>query len=78
MQGNFFIRDCNENIVGNPKGYATMRGAIAQQNRPGSPAYRAIWAAYDERMAGYALAGVPVEERRRNISSIRLATDIEN
>ena len=59
----FFIRDCNDRIVGNPKGYRTMRGAAAQQHRAGSPAYRAIWRAYDERMACYALAGTPPEER---------------
>ena len=69
----FFIRDCNGQIVGNPAGYRTMRGAAQQQKMPGSPAYRAIWRAYDERMAGYCLAGTPVEERRRNICSIRLA-----
>ena len=71
----FFIRDCNETIVGNPKGYRTMRGALIQQNKPGSPAYKAIWAAYEERMAGYALAGTPPEERRRNICSVRLLND---
>ena len=28
----FYIRDCNDNIVGNPNGYKTMRGAQAQTN----------------------------------------------
>jgi hypothetical protein len=46
---NFFIFDCNGKIVGNPKGYRTMRGALREENRRGSPAWRAIWAAYDER-----------------------------
>ena len=46
---NFFIFDCNDNIVGNPNGYRTIRGAIQQKERRGSPAYRAIWAAYENR-----------------------------
>lgn len=45
-QAKFFIRDCNGNIVGNPKGYRTIKGAIQQQNQKGSPAYNAIWKAY--------------------------------
>ena len=43
----FFIRDCNYQIVGNPNGYRTMRGAQQQQNQRGTAAYRAIWAAFD-------------------------------
>lgn len=46
---NFFIFDCNGRIVGNPKGYRTIRGAIREKERKGSPAWRAVWAAYDER-----------------------------
>ena len=42
----FFIHDCNGRVVGNPAGYRTMRGAIQQQDRKGSPAWRAIWEAY--------------------------------
>jgi hypothetical protein len=45
----FFIYDCEGRIVGNPKGYRTMRGAIQQQDRKNSPAWRAIWAAFDSR-----------------------------
>lgn len=45
----FFIFDCNGRIVGNPNGYRTIRGAVRQQNQHGSPAYKAIWAAYDAR-----------------------------
>lgn len=77
MQGNFFIRDCNDNIVGNPKGYATMRGAQAQANIR-KPAGRAIRDAYDARDAWYEASCMPLPLRRRNLSSIRLATDIEN
>lgn len=49
MGDRFFIRDCNGDIVGNPKGYRTMRGALREQNRKGSPAFRAIWAAFERR-----------------------------
>ena len=78
MQGNFFIRDCNENIVGNPKGYRTMHGADAQAYNPRKPAGRAIRAAYEAREAWYEASCMPLPLRRRNLSSIRLVTDIEN
>lgn len=42
----FFIRDCNGRIVGNPKGYATIRGAEAQRDMHGTPANLAIWEAF--------------------------------
>lgn len=42
----YYIYDCNGNIVGNPKGYRTFKGANQQQNQKGSPAYRAIWDTY--------------------------------
>ena len=77
MKDLFYIRDCNDNIVGNPNGYATMRGAQAQTN-PRKPAGRAIRAAYDARDAWYEASCMPLPLRRRNLSSIRLATDIEN
>jgi hypothetical protein len=43
----FYIRDCNDKIIGNLKGYRTMRGAQAQTNNHRSPVYRAIWSAFD-------------------------------
>jgi hypothetical protein len=45
----FYIYDCNGSIVGNPKGYPTIKGAVRQQNMTGSKAYRALWKAYTER-----------------------------
>ena len=39
----YYIYDCLGNIVGNPKGYRTIKGAIIQQNKAGSKAYNAIW-----------------------------------
>lgn len=47
----FFILDCNEKIAGNPLGYATIRGAIRESERKGSPAFRAIWSAFDAAQA---------------------------
>jgi hypothetical protein len=67
----FFIRDCNEQIIGNPKGYATMRGAEAQTS-PRKPTGRAIWAAYEARENMYEQTCMPMPLRRRNVSSIRL------
>ena len=68
----FYIRDCNDNIVGNPKGYATFKGASMQETKTNSPAYRAIWSAFDTRAARELADNVPLEARRRNISSIRI------
>ena len=69
----FFIRDCNNNVVGNPSGYRTMRGALQQQNNPKSAAYRAIWAAFDAREAHYETTCMPLPLRCRNLSSVRMA-----
>lgn len=52
MNGRFFIRDCNGTIVGNTKGYRTIKGAVREQNRPGSKAFKSIWEAYDARPRG--------------------------
>lgn len=46
---NFFIFDCEGNIVGNPKGYRTMKGAQRQQNSHNSKVYRQLWGAYENR-----------------------------
>jgi hypothetical protein len=66
----FFIRDCNGQIVGNPQGYRTIKGAITQKNLKGSPVWRAIWQAYSERELAYVAAGTPVSERENNLASI--------
>lgn len=68
---NYFIYDCNENVVGNPKGYATFRGAASQEANRRSPARRAIDAAFYAREAAEIAAGVPRHEQRRNVCSIR-------
>ena len=46
----YFIRDCNNKIVGNQKGYKTIHAALKQQNMKTSKAYAQIWYAfYNER-----------------------------
>jgi len=42
----FLIFNCNNSVVGNPKGYRTMRGALQQAESKKSKVFRAIWAAF--------------------------------
>ena len=72
----FFIRDCNEQIVGNPKGYRTMRGASSVYNNHRSAAYKAIHAAFYAREDYYEKTCMPLPLRRRGISSIRLNEEV--
>jgi len=67
----FFIFDCNDEIVGNPNGYATFRGAMAQADSKKSKVYRAIWGAYDKRDAAYELTQCPMPFRAFNIFSVK-------
>jgi hypothetical protein len=67
----FYIRDCNSQIVGNPKGYETHRGAQAQATNPRSPAGRAIWAAVDAREAAQIAARIPTSCRATGVYSIQ-------
>lgn len=66
----FFIRDCNGRIVGNPRGYATMRSALVQAERWGSPAWQALWAAFEAREDYYEKTCMPVPLRKRNYSTV--------
>lgn len=43
VPGKYYIHDKSGNVVGNPKGYRTFKGADQQQNKSGTPAHRAIW-----------------------------------
>jgi hypothetical protein len=43
----FFILDCEGQIVGNSKGYATIRGAIREHNKKGSKVYKEIWGRFE-------------------------------
>jgi hypothetical protein len=42
----FYIYDCQNRIVGNPKGYRTHTGAIREARKRGSKAYQQIWEAF--------------------------------
>lgn len=42
----YFIRDCNDQIVGNPKGYRTLRGADQQAHSSKSKVYGVLWTRY--------------------------------
>lgn len=44
---NFFIFDCHGSIVGNPKGYATMRGASRIANM--RKTQNLLWDTFDNR-----------------------------
>ena len=67
----FYIRDCNGQIVGNPKGYETHRGAQAQTANWRSPAARAIRAAVDAREAAQIAARIPASSRDTGVYSIQ-------
>lgn len=44
----FFIRNCNGQIVGNPKGYRTHKGAHQQAESRTSKVHARIWADFYE------------------------------
>lgn len=60
----FFIYDCNDNVIGNPKGYRTMRGAKQQVYSSRTKIHRQIWDAY------YAKKATGSDDR--GVSSIRM------
>ena len=43
----FYILDCNSKLVGNPKGYRTMRGAIIQADSRKSKVHKELWYTHD-------------------------------
>jgi len=45
----YFIFDCNHNIVGNPRGYRTFKGARIQKDMQSGKAYNAIYRAFDDK-----------------------------
>jgi len=66
----FYIRDCNGQIVGNPKGYETHRGAQAQTANWRSPAAQAIAQAFQAREAAYSWTNAEKSARSNHYSSI--------
>jgi hypothetical protein len=47
MQTRYFILDCCGNVMGNPKGYRTMRGAIQQASAKNSKLKYKLWQALE-------------------------------
>ena len=45
----YYIRNCKGEIVGNPKGYRTFKGASRQMNGTRTKAGRQIWEAFQSR-----------------------------
>ena len=69
----FFIRDCNGQIVGNLKGYATHRGAQAQTANWRAPAAQAIADAFESREAAQIAAGILPTGKPLRYYSIKVA-----
>ncbi len=59
----YFIYDCNDNIVGNPKGYRTFRGADQQANMHKSKAFKTIWENFNQKCTEMDAQGVPAGGR---------------
>lgn len=59
----YFIYDCNGQVCGNSKGYATYKGAEAQANSTRRPAGRHIWQAFNLKSDLDDKAGVPASGR---------------
>lgn len=77
---NFFIFDCQGTIVGNPKGYATIRGAerVANHNPVVSAKIqitRDIQDAY-ERSQGFSSETSLLYEIKRKIGGLRLEMNV--
>lgn len=53
----FYIKDCYGNIVGNPKGYKTMRGAKAQADSVKTKIGKHLWAMHEKHIEEQEKAG---------------------
>lgn len=67
----FFIRDCYDNIVGNPKGYRTHKGADKEANRKSGKTFAAIWNNFNQKQDEQTKAGVTGHQRDNLIYSIK-------
>lgn len=63
--GKFFIYDCDNNVVGNPKGYTTIKGATIQAESRKSKIYHKIWDNFYKRQEKHP------EEKQMQIYAIR-------
>lgn len=68
----YFIYDCHGHIVGNPKGYATFRGASRIESGRNSEVRALLWDRFTEKRRQELAAGIPKENCSRGISSIKL------
>jgi hypothetical protein len=71
----YFIYDCHGQIVGNPKGYATFRGASRIESGRNSEVRALLWDRFTEKRRQELAAGIPKENCSRGISSIKLGDD---
>ena len=60
----YFIYDCFNNVVGNPNGYPTFKGANRQANMRTSKAFKAIWVNFHIQNEVLDAAGEPQYGRR--------------
>jgi hypothetical protein len=69
---NYFIRDCNNDIVGNNKGYKTLKGANRQADIVDSKVFKQIYDAYDNRTnkANNLLLTVKQDNRKLEIYNV--------
>lgn len=72
MNTRYFIRDCNGNIVGNPEGYRTHRGASQQAESKHSRTHRQIWGEFHKAQENLDAQGHPKQDRL--VYSIKLHT----
>lgn len=66
----YFIRNCLNQVVGNPKGYPTHKGADRQANMKTSKAFADIWNTFNVESDKMDAKGVPASGRL--IYSIKL------
>ena len=66
----FFIYDCYGNIVGNPKGYRTIKGADKEANRKKGKTFETIWNNFNQKQDEQTKAGLTGHHRDNLIYSI--------
>ena len=67
----FFIYNCFGGIVGNPKGYRTMRGAKAQADSVRTKVGKALWFAHDVNIEAQEKRGLIGYQIDRTIYTIK-------
>jgi len=67
----FFIYNCFGGIVGNPKGYRTMRGAKAQADSVRTKVGKALWFAHDVNIEAQEKSGLTGNQINRLFCTIK-------